>query len=353
MSVPVMRPVGPPPDFIVKYLSKIRKSGIYSNYGPLVQDLEERFAKYFNIDKSLVVLCSNATQAISASVVLSPATSFICPAFTFAATPLALQHSCKKFMFADIDDSTWDLDVYRIIKKSGQGLVSVLPFGDNPNYEKFGSFECVVFDAAASIGNPNLDLHKLKENWVAIFSLHATKILGIGEGGIAVFGSKKAAINFRKYINFGFWETRKSSLLGSNIKISEYTAAIGHAALDDIKQEFDEWNDSRQSVTAIENDLELNSFSSRFSGVNPYWILEFESTRLTNHVESVLSQFGIETRRWWGTGMHNWEVFKHIEWATDLTNTDKVANTYLGLPFYRSLEDSVLNQIKLALKKTC
>jgi len=351
MKIPLMKPVGPPLKLVEKYLIKIHENGIYSNNGPLVQELEERFAEYFNIDKELIVLCANATQGISGLSFLSPAKNFICPSFAFAASALGLKHSFKKFTFADIDPVDWDLDISNLEIDMEKGLLVVLPFGDKPNYEKFDNFKNVIFDAAASIGNPDLNLSRLKENWAAVFSLHATKILGIGEGGLAVFGNKDSAANFRKYINFGFWHSRESKLLGSNLKISEYTAAVGLAVLDNLEQEFKEWNYSRESVIQIENDLSLKSFSSKLQGVNPYWILKFDSQIQTNRVKKILTKHDIDSRHWWGTGLHNWKIFQDIEQITDLKNTQKVANSYLGLPFYRNMDSADLYRVKTALEK--
>jgi len=349
MNVPLMRPVGPPILLIEKYLNEIFENGVFSNFGPLVQRLEDRLAKYFNVDKQLVVLCSNATQGIAGSSFISSIDQYICPSFTFPGSALGLLHSGKKIFFADIDPETWELDISKIDHNNNFALQVVLPFGRSPDFDKFRKFKNIIFDAAASIGNDRLDLSHLEEKWVAVFSLHATKVLGIGEGGVVVFGNKNDALNFRKFINFGFWGDRTSQVIGTNIKISEYSAAIGHAVLDNIEQEFDEWNVSRNKTKELEKKLQINSFSSHIQSHNPYWIIVFDSKDKANFVKEKLVLDGIGNRQWWSNGLHNMPIFSAIPKIGTLINTDIVSNTYLGLPFYRSMSDSDLAKIEDSL----
>jgi dTDP-4-amino-4,6-dideoxygalactose transaminase len=64
-------------------------------------------------------------------------------------------------------------------------------------------------------------------------SLHATKVLGIGEGG-AVLSSDPALIErIIAMTGFGYrCAGRVAELRGGNYRISEYAAAVGLAALE-------------------------------------------------------------------------------------------------------------------------
>jgi dTDP-4-amino-4,6-dideoxygalactose transaminase len=349
VKIKVMQPKGPPLHLLHNHLARIYLNGVYSNFGPLVESLEVRLADYLKVDKKQVVLCSNATNAISAIAKLTNVSNYICPSFTFAATGLALAQSGKEFLFADIDSTTWELDSDAIKSHKNTGIVVVLPFGSQPNHQKFAKFENVIFDGAASIGNLDLRLDQLKESHSIIFSLHATKVLGIGEGGIAVFGNQKSATDFRKYINFGFSNERVSSLIGSNLKLSEYTAAVGHAVFDNIDSEFLEWKSSRNFVTEIEKEFDLQSYSQKSSSINPYWILKFRSSLERERMQFKLQEAGIETRKWWGS-LHTWKIFKNINKINDLQNTNFIENTYLGLPFYRNMGKDEIEYIRKTLK---
>ena len=64
------------------------------------------------------------------------------------------------------------------------------------------------------------------------FSLHATKTMGMGEGGFAVSGDADWIERVRCLSNFGIDPGDfKVHQAGSNAKLSEYHAAVGIAAL--------------------------------------------------------------------------------------------------------------------------
>ena len=230
--IPVMRPKLPPLDHVHNYLTQMYSNGVYSNNGPLIQELEKRFAKYFNVDPELVVLSSSATQALEGAVKLSSASKFHLPAFTFPAPALSVINSGKAISFQDVDSVNWQIDLNLIQSTKDQGIMYVMPFGSSHIDPKLFEFENVIIDAAASIGNKNLVISIFPKSWVIIFSLHVTKVLGIGEGGISVFGNSAAANRFRAWINFGFSGNRNSISHGTNAKMSEMTAAFGLSVLD-------------------------------------------------------------------------------------------------------------------------
>ena len=89
----------------------------------------------------------------------------------------------------------------------------------------------LIIDAAASLGGRDED-----GGWVGgsgdaeVFSMHATKVFGVGEGG-AVFVRKPLAGLVRRTINFGLADGVPETL-GFNGKLSEVHAAIGLAVLE-------------------------------------------------------------------------------------------------------------------------
>ena len=45
-----MRPTLPPPERVVPYLDRMHKARLYSNFGPLVRELEARLAERLGVD---------------------------------------------------------------------------------------------------------------------------------------------------------------------------------------------------------------------------------------------------------------------------------------------------------------
>ena len=174
-----------------------------------------------------------------------------------------------------------------------------------------------------------------------IFSLHATKILGLGEGAISIFGSDELASQFRSWINFGFAGTRNSVHPGINAKMSEVLAAYGLAALDAWQSEKADWLYVNSLQHEIEQKLGISPYFSTPSNISPYWIVEFKNEFTRDLAAKLLHLSNIDSRQWWEKGCHLMPAFRNIV-KGDFPNTEAVANRILGLPKYRDLDEPTL-----------
>ncbi len=335
--IPVMKPCLPKLDKVSAYLNQMDQRQIYSNWGPLLKGLEERYATFLNVDPERIVASANATLAIQGAAFLMPVDVFQAPAYTFPASLSAVINAGKKLQMTDIEKETWRLQISEMEQSPRVGLVDVLPFGAPYDPQRNKKYDHVIVDAAASIGSEELDLGAIKAGWAVVFSLHATKVLGAGEGGITVFGSKQFADEFRAWINFGFLGSRSSILTGINAKMSEISAAYAHAALDNWGGEKEEWKQAHLHSTRIGEFFGINSITASYSGVNPYWIADFKSPEKVLEVQKVLAAGGIETRNWWGLGCHKMPAFQEYVGGKTFAMTELIANRTLGLPLYREM----------------
>ena len=345
-----MKPLLPNFEIVARYIESIDENRNYSNFGPLLRTLEERYARFFNVGTEQVVCLANATLALLGSCNLSRSESIVVPSFTFPATIQAAIASNKSVDLRDIDASTWMLAEDEL--KTDSRIV-VLPFGSNGNLE-FGQTDAKlrIIDAAASIGNFEKNLNQLADNEIIIFSLHATKILGIGEGAISVFGSEKLASEYRSWINFGFSGSRNSQVLGINAKMTEVAAAYGHAALDSWEIEKADWLRVGNVQNQIEQKLQIAPYFSTAENVSPYWIVEFANELLRDVAVKELNASKIDSRLWWESGCHRMPAFMHLAHGQSFSNTEAVASRLLGLPKYRDLEEEKLIAIEKALLAT-
>lgn len=342
--VPVMRPRLPDIEAVVPYLRRMQLSGTYSNLGPLQEEVRARFADLLGIPVDQVMTAANATLALAGAVTVSPAERWDVPSFTFTATAGALSMSGRPFRFRDIDPlDWWILDRG---SSAPDGLMAVAPFGSGIDVNRWKRKEVVV-DAAASIGS-SPDLVGLPRGWSVVFSLHATKVLGAGEGAIAVFGDRDRAARFRSWTNFGFSGDRSSVTGGVNAKMSEVQAAYVLAALDRWDEERHEWEQARALVSRLGDELGLTTFDSSRRYVTPYWIVDFGDEGTAGRVEATLDRAAVGTRRWWGAGCHTMPAYRHVP-SDMLINTEQVAGRYLGLPIFRGIDGGHIDAIRRAL----
>ena len=328
--IPVFRPTFPTSSKIAAYIDEAASTGQFSNGGPLVTRLEERLAQHFGILPFHVALCSSGTMALEGAIatVDSDTSPWMLPAWTFTATPGAVSRSGKSAYFVDADASQ------RAVFAPGTKLaIDVLPFGAGPDWNRLGAAqETVLVDAAASFdGCTNFPFPKGIKAGVMV-SLHATKSLPAGEGGVFFSNDQAWVEDFRRWANFGMWGSRVSQVPGTNGKMSEVTAAVGLASLDNWKSDRQRWVELGEESFRISTELDVLPHGDTTRELaTPYWNIRLKDETTRQGLEWFLREKGIETRCWWGDGCHTMPAYKDV--AHDaLPQTALHAQTVLGLP---------------------
>ena len=336
--IPVMRPSLPSYRDVQPLLQTIDATHVYSNRGPLIQALENEYANYLGIDPSLVVAVGNATQALQGLVAISALENWYCPDYTFSATGLAVIHAKKILHLCDVSLDSWKIDTTDLRKLSNSiGLLPVMPFGAEVCFSDYQEFTHVIIDAAASLGRVPPKVSEMKSYWGVVYSLHATKVLGAGEGAIAICGNHAMANELRAWINFGFSGERESKLLGTNAKMSEFNAAYGLASLRRFNLEQDLWMVSQDAVSQFTKDKRWKTQANSQPAFQPYWIASFRNSDERNYVQQALFELQIQSRCWWEKPLSKQLAFCDSPKLGVLTNSDLLASTHLGLPMYQGL----------------
>lgn len=340
-----MRPHLPTAEQVRPWLEAMDASHTFSNFGPLVRELENQHAKRLRVDPERVVSVANATLGLMGAVARSAAATWVVPAFTFPASAHAVLAGKKDLEFRDINPDTWLLEPGDVPGSSG--IMPVMPFGASIDLTLWENYQHVVIDAAASLGATKIDLSDLPRGWVVVFSLHATKVLPAGEGGLAVFGDIDSARDFRAWTNFGFAGTRLSCMPAINAKMSETTAAYGLASLQEWSVELRDWQAAHEQAQSINTAFGLRSPVELTNGVHPYWIVQADSAEARDQIEEQMRSADIETRRWWPVPLQEMPAFNR--WRTDTPHARHAANTSVGLPMFRGLRTADFDSIRKAL----
>ena len=329
---------------IKKYLKKIDRSRTYSNFGPLNRSLISRASEYLSIREELIQTCSNATLAIEGAVRTSGAKDnfWELPSWTFAATAAALLNSNSKGKFVDVDASTWRAN----FSSDAINVLDVLPFGDDLDLSRIPSRAGkIVIDAAASIHALENCRLEFQKPIALIISLHATKSLPAGEGALFVTNNPEWSEHFRRWTNFGFDDNRTPTLIGTNAKMSEYSAAVALASFDSLKSVRHRMLELGERVRNVSQDMGLEVHPGLKKGLStPYWILKTKNEKSRDAIQSRLQKNSIMCRRWWGTGCHNQSVFGDIS-RNSLEITERLSRTTIGLPFHLDLGKKEIERI--------
>lgn len=353
--VPLLVPSMPSPQELLPWLERMHAARHYSNFGPLVRELESAFAQRFDLPQEQLTTVANATQGLELvlqALQLPPQSRVLVPSFTFVATATAVVRAGHVPVLADVDAQSWLLTPGIARAACAQTRIdAVLPvatFGMPHDMQAWQQFEQdtglpVVIDAAAAYGSQWLKGAK----GTLVFSLHTTKSLPAGEGGLVVSTHPGLAERVRQLSNFGINLHPAADVpvgtladMGTNAKMSEYHAAIGLYSL----QKWELLAHDRRSLHA--NLIEkLTCVSSQrltwqASGVNgPQMAPTLLCVRLPNAaarsaLEQACHQAHITTRRWYQPLLQHIPVLQQQCLVLETPNAQALAQTLLGLPFF-------------------
>jgi dTDP-4-amino-4,6-dideoxygalactose transaminase len=354
-ALAVARPQLPTADRLLPYLQAIDANGWYANFGPLTLALERRLAERLRGPARVVSTC-NGTAALTLALQAAAPAGGLCalPSWTFAATAHAAVRAGLTPWFVDVADDSWMLcpdHLSAVLEQAPGPVAAVVPvaaFGRVPDLDAWAVWRArtgmpVVVDAAAAYDA------LVCTPVPAAVSLHATKVLGVGEGGYLASEDQDFLDRVRQLSAFGFRGTRVAQFSAGNAKMSEYSAAVGLAALDD-------WPATRLRFMRAAQQLRIALLNEPRVQFQPGWGAEWISSvcvlRLPDGraaaVAEALEAQGVGTRRWWGLGCHAMPAFAHAP-RTALPVTERLAEATLGVPFAANLEAQEVERIAAAL----
>ena len=359
--IPIHRPLLPSAEEILPYLKEIDNARWYSNFGPLLRKFEARLADNFNIDTDMITSACNGTMMLTAILEclnLPEKSLCIMPSWTFIATAAAAHQAQLTPYFVDVDQHTQALNPeillqeIQTIKKPIGAVIVIAPFGAPINIAAWENFQTttgisVIIDAAAAFDSVSTIKEMAVSELPTMISLHATKVFGVGEGGIVLSKNKKLVSQIKSFLSFGFDDGREAKCLGVNGKLSEYSAAVGLAALDAWSQTKKQWEEVRDNYI---QHLELNNITHKLS---PHWISGTCNIVIPNQAKALNKQLAatnINTRQWWLDGCHTHAAYQHFPRSKSLSNTEWLSASVLGIPYSMDITLNAITRICLEIK---
>ncbi|WP_176696019.1 DegT/DnrJ/EryC1/StrS family aminotransferase [Phenylobacterium immobile] len=364
--IPVALPLLPRAEDILPYLKMVDDARIYSNFGPLAQELSKRLAEALALNSGDVVMTSSGTSALMATILALTGGGQVggkgryvaLPSFTFAASALAVELCGFTPYFVDVSEDTWCLTPEAVLALPLQDEIAlvmpVAPFGRAVPQAAWKAYRNltgipVVIDAAASFSCIETDPSAYLGDIPTVFSLHATKGFGIGEGGAVACSDADLIERIGWTLNFGFAGSRESAMASFNGKLSEHQAAVGHAALD-------QWPAKREMLETV---AALYREAFRLTG---------QANRLITYPEvdggyclylcvdsaesvAVMQSLGADDighRFWYGGGVNS-----HLHFATaphtDMSVSEDLARRLIGLPMFPDLSAASVARVARAV----
>jgi len=314
----------PAPAELLPLLEEMHESGWYSNFGPLARRLEAQLLAEIGGPEESCVTCSNATAGLSAALLASGRKDqVLLPAFTFPASMGAIRAAGMTPIVVDVDAQSWTLGgnlLDRALAETGASAVMlVAPFGIQRNWEAELAIcqahgAAVVIDNAAGLGGPR-PARNLGVNVFEVFSMHATKAIPVGEGGV-IFADRLHDAALRSALNFALHSHAKAEgpTWGFNGKMSEFHAAVGIVQLNRMRSIVSR----RQAFAAhysdrLANYPEVVCPQDMSSSPWQYFPVLLPSVRAAERFIETAAGAGIELRRYYRQSLSLWPNIRCFE----------------------------------------
>lgn len=235
-------PLRPDAAELARLVSSIVDSDRWTNSGALAVRLESELGHVLGWPR--IRLTSSGTDALTVSLValgLADGAEVVTTPLTFAATAHAIESAGLVPVFASVDPLTLTLDPDAVEQAISPRTAAILPvhlFGlaADPRLDGVGATHGlpVVYDAAHAFGFDEI----VGRGAFTAYSLHATKILHTGEGGLVASSDPTLDQRVDQVRNFALGRAGVPAGRGINGKLPETSAAVGLAMLGALEAEF-------------------------------------------------------------------------------------------------------------------
>jgi len=337
-------------------------SSTWISGGPYVTRLEEHFSRYLGGIGCLAV--SNGTTALHLACLgmdIRPGDEIIVPGFGFMAAANVAMHMGARPVFADVDPLTWCMradDVEAKVTKRTKAIVPVHTYGNVCDLDSIGAVAIanrvlVIEDTAEAIGSRYKGKIAGSMGTLNTFSLHATKTITTGEGGLVSTPDEALAERMKLFRSHGvagrrYWH----DVRGHNFRLTNMQAAMGCAQFEHIERIIESRKLMYQRyVAALENlqGITLQHFAPEVEPTVWAIALRLDASAFPQGRDRVmleLSAMGIETR----PGFYSASQMRHLYDAPDLPVSEGIAASAISLPSFPSITHEQIEIVAGALR---
>lgn len=331
-----------------------------TNGGRCVREFEARMAGILGV-RHCIPVC-NATVALEIAVrALGLEGEVIVPSFTFVATAHALQWQEITPVFCDVHPCTHNLDpakVEALITPRTTGIVGVHLWGRACDVEALSAIAekrglALMFDAAHAFACSHGS--KMVGNFgrCEVFSFHATKFLNTFEGGAIATNDDALAEKIRLMKNFGFAGMDRVIHIGTNGKMSEVSAAMGLASLDQMdafiarnRANHAAYSEGLAGVPGVE----VAPYNAKERCNFQYVIAEVDEALFGLSRDALLGVLRAENvlaRRYFYPGCHRMEPYRSLQPNAGLWlgETERLCGRVLALPTGTAVDEGSIGRI--------
>ena len=322
--------------------------------GPAVANFEKAFAAY--CENSHCVGINSGTTALQLMMHacgIGPGDEVITAPNTFIATTEAIAAVGATPVLADVDPSSWLLDVDAVESAITERTKAILPvhlYGIPVDLDRFRALAqkrglLLIEDAAQAHGAKWNGQRIGNGSTAAAFSFYPGKNLGaFGDGGAVVTNDPQIADRVAALRHHGQVDKNVHGLVGVTGRLDSLQAAVL-----EIKLEYlDGWNARRREHATLYRELLAGS---RFTtpqppeGSEPVYHLFVINHPETERVKQLLTDNGIQWGMHYPKAVHLQPAFEHIGHEGQFPVAESICENIVSLPMFAELEDAMVRRV--------
>jgi len=327
--------------------------------GPKVKEFEEKFAAY--VGSKYAVAVSSCTTALHLALIvcgIKAGDEVICPSLSFIATANAIRYIGAKPVFADVDQSTFNLDpksAEKVITAKTRAILLVHQLGMPADIDTFKNL-CkkykliLIEDAACAIGSVYQSKKIGSHSDLVCFSFHPRKVITTGDGGMITTSNRDHYQRLKLLRQHGMstddrtrHEAKKIIFekyveLGYNYRMTDIQASLGIAQLKKLDYILKKRREIAEKYNQVFNKIPYLEIPTEKKGnltnYQSYTILLKENSPVSQKkMMNALLNRGIATRR--GVMLiHQEPAYKYLYPRVILPVSEYVSNNSIVLPLY-------------------
>lgn len=314
------------PDWVEvgRELEESNQYGKLSNFGPCYWRLVDRLADLTG-RYDVPVTTGTAAIQVAAQATFPRGSRVLMPDFTHVGTLQALIAAGMTPILAPAVKTSWTLNAafLGMHKDAYDAFVVVSPFGYQIDFNRYDQLsrdygKPVIYDLAGGFG-----MRALTSNPVC-YSMHATKNVPIGEGGIASFSKPDQADTAFKMSCFDQNKDRSiASPYGGNLKLDEIRCAMALVVLGSMSKIQERWEKKRALIDLYQDELRDICIPHDLHYGNSAPSLCVIAGLPASHLESKINELGFEAKQYYPvlSRMGGLAKIQRIAWSSQFFGT--------------------------------
>ena len=331
--------------------------------GPQTEKFEEEFAKTIGVKHC--ISCSSGASAIQIALKaagIGPGDEVITTPFTFIATTSSVSLTGAKFVFADIDPVTYNIDVADVERKITKNTKAILPvhlYGYPANMD---AIMHLANEHGLKVIEDCAQAHLATADGVMVggigdagcFSFYPSKNLGAcGDAGCITTNDDEIAARCRSLRHSGraLGKAYEYDLEGSTLRMDEIQAAILRVKLPHLE----EWTEKRRKAAAW--------YEEGLAGVpvvlpptppagysQSYYVYTIRCEK-RDELQAYLKEKNISSAVYYPVPLYKQPAYKHLGFKPeDYPQAEKAAQEVLSIPMFPEITEEQVGRVCDAIR---